>query len=71
MNSNYPIEFTARCRAFSSEGVRENRIRVHEDGEVTVWDSVAERYVGGGSSALTDSARARLRSKARRLVAGV
>ena len=44
---------TIRCRAFSGEGVRENRIMVSADkmrgcdvieGDVRVWDSVAGCY---------------------------
>lgn len=32
-----------RCKAFSGEGVRINKLRV-ENGELTVWDSVAGYY---------------------------
>ncbi len=44
---------TIRCRAFSGEGVRENRIMVTADkmvgdevieGDVRVWDAVAGHY---------------------------
>ncbi len=37
-------EITVRCKAFSGEGVRENRVMVDEDGTVRVWDSVAGHY---------------------------
>jgi hypothetical protein len=36
-------EFTARCRAFSNEGIRENRIMIAAD-RVSVYDSVVGHY---------------------------
>ena len=33
-----------RCKAFSGEGVRMNRVQVSDDGTVRVWDSVAGHY---------------------------
>lgn len=35
---------TVRCKAFSAEGVRENRVRFAADGTVSVYDSVAGHY---------------------------
>ncbi len=36
-----PITFTAKCRAFSCEGIRLNTLVLDVDGKVNVWDSVA------------------------------
>ena len=55
--------FTMRCRAFSGEGVRENRVTVGADGIVRVWDSVAGHYTTCHSMA--ESAQARARKLAR------
>lgn len=35
---------TVRCKAFGSEGVRDNRIQIDASGAVRVWDSVAGHY---------------------------
>lgn len=51
-----------RCRAFASEGVRENKVRVESDGRVWVYDSVAGHYTTCHS--LGRSALARIRRKA-------
>ncbi len=36
--------FHMRCKAFRIDGVRWNRLKVGEFGEVRVWDSVARHY---------------------------
>ena len=59
------VEFIARCRAFTGEGVKENRILVDPNGEVRVWDAVAGTYTL--CHALSDRQQARLRALARRL----
>lgn len=55
-------ELTTRCRAFATEGVRENRIRITEDGSVLVWDSVAGHYTRCHS--LSPAAQRRIRRMA-------
>lgn len=40
----HDIRFTARCAAFSGEGVREHRVMVDSDLTVRVWDNVAAHY---------------------------
>lgn len=35
---------TVRCKAFSTEGVRENSVMVDRDGRVRVWDSIGKIY---------------------------
>lgn len=44
MASKDKVMVTARCKAFSAEGVRHNRCLVEPDGAVLVWDSVAGQY---------------------------
>ena len=39
-----PITFTAKCRAFSCEGIRENKLALDIDGKINVWDSIAGYY---------------------------
>ena len=53
-----------RGKAFSSEGPGTYRVLVTSDGDVLVWDSIAGHYTR--CHALTPSAQARLRVKARR-----
>lgn len=38
------VTITARCKAFCSEGVRVNKIRIDTDGTVRVWDAAAGHY---------------------------
>jgi len=57
------VEFIARCRAFTGEGVKENRILVESDGEVCVWDAFARTYTR--CHALSAGQQARLRKLAR------
>ena len=40
----HQIETAARCRAFTGEGIRENKIMISADKTVRVWDSVAAHY---------------------------
>lgn len=57
------VFLTARCKAFSGEGVRANRILVDADGTVRVWDDVAGHYTtchsipGKGQQRLRRAAR--------------
>lgn len=37
-------EFSARCKAFSGQGVRRHKILVSEDGVVRVYDHIAGHY---------------------------
>ena len=53
----------ARCRAFSSEGIRWYRIAVSSDGTVRVWDAVSKQY--STCHALSASTQARLRRQVR------
>jgi hypothetical protein len=62
MTTKSDREITMRCKAFSGEGVRTNRLRVESDGTVAVWDSVAGHYTACHS--LSDSARRRARTLA-------
>jgi len=39
-----PIRFTAKCRAFSCEGVKNNTLILDTDGKINVLDSVAGHY---------------------------
>ncbi len=49
---------TARCKAFTGEGVREHQIMVDHDNTVLVWDSVAEYFTS--CHALSDRQQNRL-----------
>lgn len=51
-----------KCKAFSGEGVRENRVDVTEDGAVRVYDSVAGHYTTCHS--LSKKTQARIRKMA-------
>lgn len=53
---------TIRAKAFSHEGVRENKCMVESDGTVRVWDSVAGHYTT--CHVLADSATRRARKLA-------
>jgi hypothetical protein len=57
------IEITARCRAFTGEGVREHRILVDSDGDVWVKDPVDGYFTR--CHALSAGQQARLRKLAR------
>ena len=35
---------TVKCKAFSGEGAKVNKVRISPAGEVSVWDSVAGHY---------------------------
>lgn len=62
VNENTDVELTIRCKAFSTEGVRANRILVETLGDVLVWDSVAGHYTT--CHALSESTQARIRNQA-------
>jgi len=61
------IEFTAKCKAFAGEGVRENEILVEEDGTVRVWDVFAREYTLCHSLSQGQQARLRKLAEARML----
>ena len=44
VKQNQDVELTVRCKAFSSEGVRSNRLLVEANGTIRVFDSVAGHY---------------------------
>lgn len=44
VKQNQDVELTVRCKAFSCEGVRNNRLLVEADGTIRVFDSVAGHY---------------------------
>ena len=48
-----------RCKAFSGEGTRMNRVQVSDDGTVRVWDSVANHYTTCHCLSATAQRRAR------------
>lgn len=55
-------ELTVRCKAFSAEGVRENRVSVDGAGVVRVYDDVAGHYTVAHS--LSAGAERRIRRMA-------
>ena len=61
------VEFKIRCKAFSCEGVRLNKVLVEpgRDGAVLVWDSVAGHYTTCHS--LSAKTQDRIRSQAVRM----
>jgi hypothetical protein len=61
---NQDVELAIRCKAFSGEGVRLNRVLVEpgRNGAVLVWDSVAGHYTSCHS--LSDKTQAKIRSQA-------
>ena len=62
VNQNTDVELTIRCKAFSGEGVRRNRVLVETLGDVLVWDSVAGHYTT--CHALSKSTQAKIRKEA-------
>ena len=44
MTTRQQITARVRCKAFSSEGVRINKVRIEQDGSLLVWDTVAGHY---------------------------
>ena len=61
---NQDVEMTIRCRAFSGEGVRNNKILVEpgKNGRVLVWDSVAGHYTACHSIAAKTQAKIKSRA---------
>jgi hypothetical protein len=61
---NNDVELTIRCKAFSGEGARENKLLVEpgRNGAVLVWDSVAGHYTACHS--LSARTQAKIRSQA-------
>ena len=62
VKQNTDVELTIRCKAFSNEGVRINRILVQTLGDVLVWDSIAGYYTK--NHALSERTQARIRRQA-------
>jgi hypothetical protein len=58
------VELTIRCKAFSGEGARLNKVLVEpgRNGAVLVWDSVAGHYTS--CHILTIRTQAKIRSQA-------
>jgi hypothetical protein len=58
------VELTIRCKAFSGDAVRENKVLVEpgRNGSVFVWDSVAGHYTS--CHILTIRTQAKIRSQA-------
>jgi hypothetical protein len=54
---------TIRCKAFSGESIKTNKVRVETDGNVQVWDSVAGHYTNVHS--LSESTIRRIRKLAK------
>ena len=65
---NAAVELTARAKAFSREGIQDNRFLVETDNTVRVWDAVAGYYTTFHS--LSDSAMRRIRRLAAEAVRG-
>ena len=61
---NNNVELTIRCKAFSGDSVRENKVLVEpgRNGAVLVWDSVAGHYTS--CHILTIRTQAKIRSQA-------
>ena len=61
---NQDVELTIRCKAFSGEGVRLNKILVEpgKNGRVLVWDSVADHYTACHSIATKTQAKIKSRA---------
>ena len=61
---NNNVELTIRCKAFSGEGSRLNKVLVEpgRNGAVLVWDSVAGHYTS--CHVLTIRTQAKIRSQA-------
>ena len=57
--TNQDVEMAIRCKAFSGEGVRENKILVEpgKNGRVLAWDSVAGHYTACHSIAARTQAK--------------
>ena len=55
-----------RCRAFSCEGIRINRVRIDSDGLITVYDSIAGYYTRCHS--ISDADCRRIRRKGRQKI---
>jgi hypothetical protein len=64
VTANQDVELTIRCKAFSGEGARENKVLVEpgKNGAVLVWDSVARHYTH--AHILTARTQAKIRSQA-------
>jgi hypothetical protein len=62
-NNGVDQEFSIRCKAFSGEGVRLNRVLVEggANGSISVWDSVAGHYTTCHS--LSERAQKRIRKE--------
>ena len=62
--ANQDVEMTVRCKAFSGEGVRENKILVEpgKNGRVLAWDSVAGHYTACHSIAAKTQAKIKSRA---------
>ncbi len=61
---NNDVELTVRCKAFSGDSVRENKVLVEpgRNGAILVWDSVAGHYTARHS--LSAKTQANIRSQA-------
>lgn len=61
---NQDVEMTIRCRAFSGEGVRNNKILVEpgKNGRVLAWDEVAGHYTA--CHRIATRTQAKIRSQA-------
>lgn len=58
-----PVELTVSCRAFTGEGARLHKVRVHADGSIKVFDAVAGYYTS--AHVLAPSAEQRIRRLAK------
>lgn len=57
------MTMTVKCKAFSGEGVKANKVRISPAGEVSVWDNVAGYYTT--CHALSPAAIRRIKKLAR------
>jgi hypothetical protein len=62
VTANQDVQLTIRCKAFSNEGVRSNKVLVKASGDVLVWDSIAGHYTT--CHAMSDATQARIRKQA-------
>ena len=68
MLSSNDVELTIRCKAFSGEGIRLNKVLVEpgRSGAILVWDSVAGHYTACHS--IPADVKAKIRSQASSLL---
>lgn len=62
VTASQDVQMTIRCKAFSGEGVRLNKVLVEASGDVLVWDSVAGHYTT--CHVMSNATQAKIRKQA-------